>query len=494
MLKRAISAIVVAAIVAGNVQAQKEPEFSIPQSRTTKHMNILASDELQGRNTGHQGNLVAARYIAEQYRSLGIQPVNNGSYFQKVALEYIAPPANASIVSTEGTAKIVDDFVLMSGGGLEGKEYPVVYLPYAWIDADYNDFKDVDVKGKVIITSVGKPNSTNRQDIFSAIGDKQKFAKERGAIAVVEVFNAPIPWTNLARAFGRKSLKLKAGGDGEELTHIWLNAAAAKMFTADKISKVTFNVPAKITEEVNSSNVVGVLEGSDPKLKNEYVVLSAHFDHVGFGKSAGVVTPEDSIFNGARDNAFGVVALLSAAESFSTLKPKRSVLFIAYTAEEVGLLGSKYYSENPLVPLDKCVFNMNCDGAGYNDISKFTVIGLGRTGAQAEFEKGAKAFGLKVEDDLAPEQNLFDRSDNVSLAAKGIPAPTFSPGFSAFDDAINKYYHKAGDNPDSVDHAYLLKYAQAYTYTARLIANRATAPKWSAGDKYEKAFNELYGK
>ena len=202
----------------------------------------------------------------------------------------------------------------------------------------------------------------------------------------------------------------------------------------------------------------------------------------------------DTIFNGARDNAFGTVAVLAAAESFTQLKPKRSILFIAYTAEEMGLLGSRHYAEHPLVPLNKTVFNMNCDGAGYNDVTKITVIGLDRTGVKNEFMKATKAFGLTAQDDPAPEQNLFDRSDNVSLAAKGIPAPTYSPGFNAFDAEINKYYHQAADNPDNIDHNYLLKYAQSYTYAARLIANRTQAPVWIKGDKYEQAYNKLFGK
>ncbi len=155
-------------------------------------------------------------------------------------------------------------------------------------------------------------------------------------------------------------------------------------------------------------------------------------------------------------------------------------------------MGSKYYAEHPLVPLKQCVFNLDCDGAGYNDTTKVTVIGLDRTDAQAQIEAGSKAYGLTAINDPVPEQNLFDRSDNVNLAAKGIPAPDFAPGLTAFDTEINKYYHQVADSPESVNYSYLLKYCQAYIYSARLIGDRATAPKWKAGDKYEKAFNELY--
>jgi len=242
-----------------------------------------------------------------------------------------------------------------------------------------------------------------------------------------------------------------------------------------------------------SMNVAGVIEGTDPKLKEEYIILSAHFDHVGVGKQGGPNYPAtDSIFNGARDNAFGTVGLLTAAKALSQQHPKRSVLVLALTGEEVGLLGSRYYAENPLIPLKQTIFDLNIDGAGYNDTTIVSVIGLERTGAKAEIEAGAKAFGLGVFAEPAPEQGLFDRSDNVSFAAKGVPAPTFSPGFKSFDEAIGKYYHQAIDNPESIDFGYLTRFCQAFAHTARLIADRPTRPMWSAGDKYEAAAKELY--
>ena len=134
---------------------------------------------------------------------------------------------------------------------------------------------------------------------------------------------------------------------------------------------------------------------------------------------------------------------------------------------------------------------MNCDGGGYNDTTKVTIVGFNRTDVKPEIEKAAAAFGLTAIDDPAPEQELFDRSDNVSFAAKGIPAPTFSPGFTKFDADIGKYYHQAADNPETANMGYLLKYCQVYSHLSRLIADRPTKPKWIAGDKYEKAFNEL---
>jgi hypothetical protein len=496
---KAFSALGLGLLLSGSALAQKVqdlPEFKVSQTQTSKHMNILAADEMMGRKPGQPGGMMAARYIAEQFRALGLKPANGDSYFQAVPLETSTPPTVGTITTSEGSAKIGTDFVLMQGGALKG-EYETVHLPYAWIDKDkgYDDYKNIDVKGKVIITSVGVPDNDAPNQLFASVDDKQKLAKEKGAIAIIEVFNSPRPWTMVTRFFGRPSTRLKtAESSGGEIPHLWISSTAAKILVANKISKVNVEVGARQSKDIPTYNVAGILEGSDPKLKSEYLILSAHYDHVGAGAASGQITAQDSIFNGARDNAFGTVAVLTAAESFSKVKPKRSIIFVAYTAEEMGLLGSRYYAENPLVPLNKTVFNMNCDGAGYNDMSRITIIGLDRTGVKEEFNTATKAFGLTAHDDPAPEQNLFDRSDNVSLAAKGVPAPTYSPGFNAFDAEINKYYHQAADNPDNIDHGYLLKYAQSYTYAARLIANRAQAPAWISGDKYEAPYKKLYGK
>lgn len=474
---------------------QKLPEYNLKSTQTEQHLRFLASDELMGRKTGEIGNQIAARYIAEQFRLLGAKPAANGSFLQPVALETITPPASGYIQTFEGRMNINDDFILMSGDGFTADKVEIVYLPYAWVDkdTDYNDYKDIDVKGKLIVTSVGFPGANTPQQMFSALAEKSKIAKEKGALALIEVFNSPMPWRNITSYFGRKSTKIKSN-DTAEIPHIWISSAAAKYITKDKVSTASVQIATRKSTPLKTANVIGILEGTDPKLKDEYVVLSAHYDHVGYGATQGKITPTDSIFNGARDNAFGTTALLAAAQAFSQQATKRSILLIAYTGEEIGLLGSRFYAENPVIPLEKCVYNLNCDGAGYNDTSLLTVIGLNRTSAKNDIVLAAQAFGLKAQEDTAPEQNLFDRSDNVSLAAKGIPAPTFSPGFTAFDEVINTYYHQVADNPDSIDFGYLLKYCQAYTYAARLIANKPQAPTWTPGDKYQKAFENLFKK
>lgn len=472
-----------------------ESKFTIPQANA--HLQFLASDALLGRKTGEQGNLIAARYIAEQFRKFGVKPVNGGSYFQEVPFERTAPSSLGVITTKEGTLNVGEDFVVMSGGGVGLSNNAVAHIGYGWVDEEkgYDDYKGIDVKDKIVIAQVGTPDSKTPQEVFGAMTAKRKFAAERGAAAFIEIYNLQIPWKTVVNFFGKPSLRLKETEvKGSDMLHLWVNAEPGKALAKSKIEELDLNVGEKQSQSVISQNVIGVIEGTDPTLKNEYVVLTAHFDHIGYGSQSGRVTPEDSIFNGARDNAFGTTAVLTAAEAVSQKPTKRSILLIAYTGEEIGLLGSKFYADNPIIPLNKCVFNLNCDGAGYDIKTQVSVIGLSRTSAKEHIVKAANTLGLTATDDPAPEQNLFDRSDNVSLAKMGIPSPNYAPGMTSFSEEIFKYYHQVTDNPENIDPAYLLKYCQSYTYAARLIANDKTTPTWVSGDKYEKAYNELYEK
>ncbi len=249
------------------------------------------------------------------------------------------------------------------------------------------------------------------------------------------------------------------------------------------------NTRGRGTSTVMSQNVVGIVEGTDPKLKEEYIIYSAHYDHVGVHPSK---VPGDSIFNGARDNAVGTTTVLSMAENLAKHPTKRSALFILFTGEEKGLLGSRYYVNHPVLPLEQMVYCFNSDNAGYNDTSVATIIGLSRTTVGQHIKDATSAFGLKAIDDPAGEQGLFDRSDNVNFAKKGIPAPTFSLGFTSFTGDVTKYYHQPIDEADSLDYDYLLKFFQAYVLSGRKIANDPKTPTWIAGDKYEKASKALY--
>jgi Iap family predicted aminopeptidase len=250
-----------------------------------------------------------------------------------------------------------------------------------------------------------------------------------------------------------------------------------------------FDVTLRDSSIVQSKNVIGVIEGSDPELRDEYLLLAAHYDHVGVGPAT---AEGDSIYNGARDNAVGVATVMAAGKYFADNPPKRSVILALWTAEELGLIGSGYFAENPAVPLDQIIYNLNIDGAGYNDTTMVTVVGLERTGAESIFRSSTEDFGLDVNPSPVPELGLFNRSDNVHFARRGIPAPTFSLGFTAFDEEIQYYYHQPTDESDDLDFDYVTKYSRAYILSAERIANETDAPFWVPGDEYEEEGIQLY--
>ncbi len=473
---------------------RKLPEYKLSKNEIEAHLRFIASDEMLGRRTGEITNNVTARYIAEQFRLQGLKtPNNQKDYLQPVPFELVKPTRKGEIYAGNDTLKLTKDFIMLSGAATKLENLPVVFVGYGWVDDKQDDYKGIDVKGKIVVAQLGIPNSDDPNENLRGSAKKVDFAAKNGAAAFIQLYNLKYPWGAITNFMGGEKLSLAPDNQSlSDIPHIWVSNTNLKKFTKETLSTLSLNVGEVTRKSVLSYNVLGVLEGSDPVLKNEYVVLTAHFDHVGTGKKGGRVTETDTIFNGARDNAFGTTAILSAVKAFTQKPAKRSILFIAYTGEEIGLLGSKYYAEHPLVPLKQCIYSLDCDGAGYNDTTKVTIIGFDRTDAQPQIEAGAKAFGLTAINDPAPEQNLFDRSDNVNLAIKGIPSPDFAPGFTAFDAEINKFYHQVADSPETVNYNYLLKFCQAYTYSARLIADRPTAPKWKVGDKYEKAFNELY--
>ncbi|MFK7954091.1 MAG: M28 family metallopeptidase [Ekhidna sp.] len=472
--------------------AQSDQELSdqsVNQNTIKSHIGFLASDELKGRDTPSEGQSIAAKYIESRFVEYGVELAGGmETYFQPVPMKSVKPPITGAVKIGTDEYKLIDDFFVVN----EGEsliDLPMVFVDYGSAD----DLKKGKIKGKLVFALCGDGETQNPQAWFAISAEKRKMVMENGGLGLIELYNSPqIPWNVLIRYFNREQTMLDMGDESESFSHLWMNRAMDDLSILDKKkAKGSIVVPKGETRNFEVKNIVGMVEGTDPELKDEFVVYSAHYDHIGIGKAD---AKGDSIYNGARDNAVGTVTVLSAAQSIAKNPTRRSALFVLFTGEEKGLLGSQGFVNNSPIPLEKLVYCFNSDNGGYNDTSLATIIGLGRTTADKMIIEACDAFGLKATDDPAPEQGLFDRSDNVRFAAKGIPAPTFSLGFTAFDAEIGKYYHQAGDEPETLDYEYLEKFFKAYVYSCRLIGNADEAPFWLEGDKYYEKGVELYGR
>jgi hypothetical protein len=445
----------------------------------------LASDALMGRDPIRPEMKMAYTFIAQVLEKAGAKPLPGGNgYYQDIPFNLSSPPTKGSVQMGDFSFSQGQNLLVLEGSSFSGN-YEVVEVGFGSVE----EFAGKDLKGKIAISNVGAPNKFSPNQLFSEGRAKAKRAKEAGAVALIERFNVPsVPWQLVSGFLNRPQMGLDQG-EASNLPYLWVEDLKNQL-TGTNLGKATLAIEGKVNRKIDGKNVLAMIEGTDPQLKNEYILLSAHYDHVGVG------SPDetgDSIYNGARDNAVGTVAVLNAAQYFAKNPPKRSILFALWTAEEKGLLGSAYFANNPLIPLNQIVYNLNIDNAGYNDTSIITVIGLGRTTADFMINEAVAEFGLTAKADPSPEQGLYDRSDNVNFARKGIPAPSFTLGFTAFDDEINKYYHKAGDEVESFDLNYAQLYWKSYILSAQKIANWSQKPQWTAGDKYEEVGKKLYG-
>jgi hypothetical protein len=476
--------------VLGFSQASKAKIDQVINEREAQsHLRFLASDELMGRDPIRPEIEVAARYISEQFWKYGAKQVPGAKeYYQEIPFRISGPAKSGAIAFNNQNFKLTDDFLVLDGPDINGT-FPIAVAGQGSLD----EIRSMDLKGKILVTRVGEPGRTDRAELFNVGRERMALALEKGAVAMIEMYNVTtMPWNLMVNSLNRTQFGIDQTGGGKSLPYVWmkdLDGALISALGSGNVKELSMSVAGKVNRPVIGHNVVAWIEGTDPQLKDEFVMLSAHYDHVGVGRPD---ETGDSIYNGARDNAVGTVAIINAAKYFAENPPKRSILLCAWTAEEKGLLGSAYFANNPLIPLNKIIFNLNIDNGGYNDTSIITVIGLGRTSGDDLIGNAVSDFGLTAIADPSPEQGLYDRSDNVNFARKGIPAPTFSLGFRAFDEEINKYYHKPGDHWQNMDLDYVMKYWKSYILAASKIADMKERPFWNKNDKYEAAGKSLY--
>ncbi|WP_438479614.1 M28 family metallopeptidase [Oleiharenicola lentus] len=522
--------------------AESKPEFSA--ARILERVKVLSSDEFEGRAPGSPGEEKTVAYLIEEYKKIGLLPGNpDGTYIQNAPLVGIqsTPTLSFTLDGRTLTMENVNDFVAPSSRLEEkvgGKDTDVVFVGYGVVAPEFgwDDYKGVDVRGKTVVMLINDPPITDASGALDSkvFGGKAmtyygrwtykyEIAAAKGAIAcliVHETTPAAYPFAVVVNSWTRENFEVSAfdKNAGNVAMQGWLTidathrlfAASGKDFALAKAAalkrdfkpialgaKATFTVENEL-RNVASKNVIGILPGSDPKLKNEYLIYTAHWDHLGIDPRL----PGDKIFNGAADNAAGVAVMLELAQGFIALpaeqRPKRSIIFLAVTAEEKGLLGSRYYATNPLYPLEKTVANINMDGANqFGPTSDMATIGFGASTIDDIGIAVAKEQGREMKPEPHPERGSYYRSDHFEFAKVGVPSyypkngTTYigQPADFAEKNAaeyIANRYHKPGDEVQpnwtfegaAQDTEFLLK-------VGLRIANGDTWPEWRAGNEFK---------
>jgi len=326
---------------------QEKVETTVSKSDIEGHIYFLADDLLKGRETGTPENKIAASYLANSLRGYGVKPnPTTNTYYQTVPMQEVTPPRRftLSIAGAEYKNKVV---LQTSKMDFTGK---AIYVGYG-LEDDYNG---KNVKEKIVLVQAGGPNSKDARAAFGLREKKAELAKKAGAIGIIEFINAaPQMWGYIDHNFNSKRMEIaetvNQASKENAFAYVWIqdkNGTYAEALNSKNEVPIKIMMEGENRVKITSQNVVGLVEGTDPKLKNEYIIYSAHYDHVGIGQPD---ESGDTIYNGARDNAVGVTTVLSMAENMAKYPTKRSALFILFTGEEKGLLGSEYYVDNPIV-------------------------------------------------------------------------------------------------------------------------------------------------
>ncbi|NKB97583.1 MAG: M20/M25/M40 family metallo-hydrolase [Pseudomonadales bacterium] len=506
-----------------------------------KHVSFLASDDLLGREPGTPGYQTAAKYVADAFLELQLDPGgDDGTYFQQVPLRRgIRDRDSISLSIVDGAGVSLDlmenvDYVVGAnvGNSVVNISAPLVFAGYGVVVEadDRDDFAGLDVKDKVVMTLRNTPTHLQSEERAYYGAQKRREASARGAIGTASLAT---PTTEAIFPFVRfvKSGMLDTAGMGwlDEHGQIYTRspnllggasfsiAGAKKIFEHierdwDEVIKasqtdsgvtptfdtgLTINISANTDlEDIESPNVVGVIQGSDPLLKDEVVVLTAHLDHIGVSP----IDAEDTINNGALDNAAGVATLIEAARLLKAgPQPRRTIIFLAVTAEEKGLLGAQYFAVNPTVPKENLVANINLDMPvlTYN-FTDVIVYGGARSTLNEAIETAAQSMGIKVSPDPFPEQGIFTRSDHYRFVEEGIPSVMLATGHAdgggeAYMTHLETHYHQPSDDlTQPIDWQAGAKFADLKAKILDTVANAEQRPVWHDGDFFGIRFNGTF--
>jgi len=512
---------------------------SINEASIRGHVRFLADDLLEGRGPGSRGDELTQLYIATQYETLGLQPAaGNEKWLQPfplVGVRTIAPP---NVVFKKGdntvSLKSVEDFMSTIGRPAEKaklKDAELVFVGYG-IEApeyDWDDYKDVDLTGKVLVMMNNDPASDpelfeGRRRLYYGRWDyKYEIAAKKGAAGAIIIHTTPsagYPWQVIQTSWSgeefellgneSKRLELKGWGTEEGIREVVkMSGLELDELRKQAESRDFRPIPLGITLSIelegvvrkkNTANVLGLLPGSDPELSDEVLIYMAHHDHLGMGAERDL--RGDNIYNGAVDNATGVAALLTMAKAYGQMNPppKRSILFAAVGAEEQGLLGSRFFAENPTLKPGKMAAVINMDGTNIigrtHDVN---VIGYGKSNLDSVVAAVAKSQKRIVTPDHFPDRGYYYRSDQFSLAKIGVPGVYLHSGMEVvgkpagwgkqqLDEWVEKIYHQPSDEySKDWDLSGALEDTRLLYEVGRRIANQPNMPAWTAGDEFEAA-------
>ena len=523
----------VALLVASGAHAQG---YQPDPNAIRAHMAFLAADEMRGREAGTPEYDIAANYVAARFMEYGLKPAGGaGSYLQRVPMTTYVPSEGRISLSGKGGAAVPlvfgEDY--FPGGTPLAAEVkldaPLAFAGFGVVAPGYkhDDYKGLNVKGKIVVLLAGAPKRFQGEERahYGNAAVKRTEALKRGAVGVITLYT---PTREKVQPFER----LRLNWNERQMT--WNDAAGKPWFVGGAATPVAvvslkgaeklfagapatvaqimaaaeapagevprFALPLRASVELRneigqaaSSNVAGMIEGSDPKLKDEVVVLSGHLDHEGVGAAQ----DGDSIHNGAMDNASGIATMLEVAHAFKHdgVRPKRSVMFLAVTAEEKGLVGAEYFARNPTVPKAALAANVNLDMPILSyDFRDIVAFGADRSTIGGAVQRAAAAMGLGVTPDPDPDQGIFTRSDHYRFVQQGVPAVFLKTGPANGGAAADRLfrstrYHRPNDDlSQPIDYAAGARFAAINYAIARELADTPERPRWNKGDFFGTLF------